>query len=794
MAHLRRAGSSSGAGTSGSGSRAVLDAPEPIVRRRVTPTPTQQHEHQQDQTERSRGKQPMGSYSLKLGSAEGWGDDTQDDDGGKGLQKPARPRGPGEGTYNPAAAGTSASINSFMNDFDAYAKKTQDRLEAWFGIAGPSTSTSSRAHPSNAAESSKGASSQAALSRAPHTQKPPRPSRESDDQDSDTSLVYIHHVQPSDTVASLSLQYGIEPSILRRVNKLWAGDQPQMRGQIYIPVNACKAPQSSSGSAKGKGAGSSASPSSSAEDDLHSDYLQSREGGRKSSMNGVAYGFWIEERGLVRKGDARETGSTNFGGIAVEPPTPLQEGHLRMHDRAISTSSGASAGVGTRSAASVSARSRASSGAGSRMTTTSLIPGSVQRVPKQELRFFSPGTSAAGGVNVSSGSSHFQHDHSSSGSSTASWAGKTGYGQSGLDDLLQISHERALAAANGGKAKGKASAIEDDEPRLRLPGRTSNQGDREEVLGSDTGTGGEGAEDGRSDAGTSYSDRLGGDDNWKPNKWTLGQRKKSMASLSRTNSDQGSQATIANHVASVSGLRPLQLVQSNFPNAPSDASLERASQGWNDVPPSGANVSHAYSSKRLGENSKAHHRLLNDLTAGLPPNPGPASSWQRPIGASLPPPPPGAARTGTIAPNEARASASAGFGKLFNDAFRGRISVEGAFEAVMDQVTGKAAPEGEASASSARRRTNASMPTLPPNRPDLRGNDTGSLGRVSAEEARASLSMGRASKHDPGDGGQQANGVPMDHISLSISTAQGATGPRRVRSRAGLRDVEWHKE
>ncbi|KAK9762123.1 hypothetical protein K7432_012446 [Basidiobolus ranarum] len=51
--------------------------------------------------------------------------------------------------------------------------------------------------------------------------------------------ILLHKVHSSDTFAGLSLKYGIEVGILRRVNKLWSGD-PQLRHEMKIPIVHCK--------------------------------------------------------------------------------------------------------------------------------------------------------------------------------------------------------------------------------------------------------------------------------------------------------------------------------------------------------------------------------------------------------------------------------------------------------------------------------------------------------------------------------------------------------------------------
>ncbi|KAK6533849.1 hypothetical protein TWF281_005200 [Arthrobotrys megalospora] len=57
--------------------------------------------------------------------------------------------------------------------------------------------------------------------------------------DSEDVLVYIHRVQPTDTLAGVLLAYDIEPGALRKSNRLWPNDSIQMRSQLYLPVGEC---------------------------------------------------------------------------------------------------------------------------------------------------------------------------------------------------------------------------------------------------------------------------------------------------------------------------------------------------------------------------------------------------------------------------------------------------------------------------------------------------------------------------------------------------------------------------
>ncbi|KAI9888144.1 MAG: hypothetical protein M1823_000079 [Watsoniomyces obsoletus] len=61
-----------------------------------------------------------------------------------------------------------------------------------------------------------------------------------DQQDGDVEeLVYLHHVQPQDTVAGVIIQFHCQPAIFRKANRLWPNDPIQCRKTVVLPVHAC---------------------------------------------------------------------------------------------------------------------------------------------------------------------------------------------------------------------------------------------------------------------------------------------------------------------------------------------------------------------------------------------------------------------------------------------------------------------------------------------------------------------------------------------------------------------------
>ncbi|KAI1352235.1 carbohydrate-binding module family 50 protein [Xylaria sp. FL0043] len=53
-------------------------------------------------------------------------------------------------------------------------------------------------------------------------------------------LVYLHHVQPTDTYAGIILRYRCMEHAFRKINGLWSRDSIQVRKHLLIPVDACE--------------------------------------------------------------------------------------------------------------------------------------------------------------------------------------------------------------------------------------------------------------------------------------------------------------------------------------------------------------------------------------------------------------------------------------------------------------------------------------------------------------------------------------------------------------------------
>ncbi|KAL1665084.1 hypothetical protein GGF50DRAFT_53443 [Schizophyllum commune] len=72
------------------------------------------------------------------------------------------------------------------------------------------------------------------------------PSREEAEVDANEKLVLVHEVQPKDSLASVSIKYGIAMNDLRRANSMWANDSIHLRKVLYIPIDkASRLPKAS---------------------------------------------------------------------------------------------------------------------------------------------------------------------------------------------------------------------------------------------------------------------------------------------------------------------------------------------------------------------------------------------------------------------------------------------------------------------------------------------------------------------------------------------------------------------
>lgn len=60
-----------------------------------------------------------------------------------------------------------------------------------------------------------------------------------DPEQDEEALVYIHHVQKTDTITSVTIRYGCQPAIFRKANGFWPSDSIQSRKTVLLPVDSC---------------------------------------------------------------------------------------------------------------------------------------------------------------------------------------------------------------------------------------------------------------------------------------------------------------------------------------------------------------------------------------------------------------------------------------------------------------------------------------------------------------------------------------------------------------------------
>jgi hypothetical protein len=53
------------------------------------------------------------------------------------------------------------------------------------------------------------------------------------------ALVYVHRIQPYDTLAGVIIKYNCQPEAFRKINRLWPNDNIQIRKHVLVPVDAC---------------------------------------------------------------------------------------------------------------------------------------------------------------------------------------------------------------------------------------------------------------------------------------------------------------------------------------------------------------------------------------------------------------------------------------------------------------------------------------------------------------------------------------------------------------------------
>lgn len=59
------------------------------------------------------------------------------------------------------------------------------------------------------------------------------------DHDDRDALVYIHQVQPLDTLAGISIKYNTQMPVIKKSNRLWSNDGVQFRKALMLPIDSC---------------------------------------------------------------------------------------------------------------------------------------------------------------------------------------------------------------------------------------------------------------------------------------------------------------------------------------------------------------------------------------------------------------------------------------------------------------------------------------------------------------------------------------------------------------------------
>lgn len=513
-----------------------------------------------------------------------------------------------------------------------------------------------------------------------------------------TTLVLVHTVVATDTLEALSLRYNSDVRTLRKANGLWPGDKVQIRKEIYIPVNEEAVQTQEIGSSGINAMG----------DTIQMQHASEESNGKLSLLN---VGAHDQQRHIRSISSASASSSVNTSVSYAQ------------------SASAASTGLGLNT-------SNADSGSAS--TSPEL-----RRVPILSLSHFPP----PGQIVTSVGEGKETAD-------SKAFAFGTGMkpdenmepGESGVEDLLQLAERARLRGSEPSPPPTQTSNTVNNN-------LTNDRKDERRDLSRQ-----QSMEPSSVASSPSISTR-GLEDEWKPNKYTLGQRKRQVAS-STTNSN---------------GIESERTAES---------SSRQGYQGWNDIPEpplsktAKGQVAHAYKPKRkyprpgLAGVEIPGATLMEDLAAGLPANPGPAANWARPIGESLPIP--AEASRGSTRQHASSSSNSvnnAGWGQILSDTVRGKIRLEDALERGWDDLRTGLLVNGSESVSNG----------IPNNLNRIARTSTNTQGinsdlipqRPSAEMARAALSAtGNRSQlttnHNPN--GSQNNSIRIGNAQSSGSS------------------------
>jgi LysM repeat protein len=244
-------------------------------------------------------------------------------------------------------------------------------------------------------------------------------------------------------------------------------------------------------------------------------------------------------------------------------------------------------------------------------------------------------------------------------------------GESGVEDLLQLAERARMRGADPSSPPSSTKITEANVQSLKgkLPELARTQ-----------------SRDASTAASSPSLSSKALDEDWKPNKYRLGEKKKQVKQSIANETDEDRSASL--------GPAMMVAAQSN------STSSRQNYQGWNDIPEpplsktAKGQVAHAYKPKRryprpgiVAGSEGPGNAFIEDLAAGLPANPGPAANWARPIGESLPIPAERAKRTVSGSSRKTSgASTDAGWGQLLSDTVRGKMRLEDALERGWDDL------------------------------------------------------------------------------------------------------------
>ncbi|PWN37870.1 uncharacterized protein FA14DRAFT_170635 [Meira miltonrushii] len=474
-----------------------------------------------------------------------------------------------------------------------------------------------------------------------------------------------------------------------------------------------------------------------------------------------ANGLWPGDSVQVRKElyipvdeDAVQTqaiGTNEIGmnnGIQIQHANEASNGKLNLlngppptrHDRSMSsTSSSAATSTSHPQSSSAFGAGLGLSGSSTDLSANRNSP-ELRRVPIQSLSHFPPPGQTPTGTAKGKGSEEQEAFGYGAGMKPDE---NMEPGESGVEDLLQLAERARMRGTDSSSPPPPASNITEanvNSLKGKLPDLVRKQSREASTAASSP----------------SLSSKAL-DEDWKPNKYRLGEKKRQAKPNTANDTDDNRAAPVG----------PAMMVAAQS----SSTSNRQNYQGWNDIPEpplsktAKGQVAHAYKPKRryprpgvVAGSEVLGSALFDDLAAGLPANPGPAANWARPIGESLPIPAERAKRTVSGSSRQTSgASTDAGWGQLFSDTVRGKMRLEDALERGWDDLRSGLLTSANGTLLNDGR--NGGYHTLP------------SVQAVASDSRpqRPSAEMARAALADTGgsSGGQSPNPSNLQHIGTS---------------------------